>query len=186
MKTNNRIPNDTRHLLSHRDVVRTIEGALLRRGTPRQDLADGVARVQLAALEAVDGKPMPADVGEWQAFCGVIAERLARTERRQALRRGRWNDGLCEDPDEHVPLAPSPGKERDVVDARQELADIRAQLEAGDLPEHGAAILGGVADGLSAREIAQELGLTTSTVENRISRIRKRLRSKAANGGEEG
>ena len=175
---------DTRHLLAHSDVVRHVEGALLNRGTARQDLADGVARVQLAALEAVDGKPMPADVGEWKAFCTVIAVRLRVSEKRQAKRRSRWNEGLCDLPDEQAPPEPGPDEQRDVVDARQELAHVRERIADEDMPEQAAEILGGVVEGYTANEIAGELGLTTTVVANRISRIRKRLRPEAAGGGE--
>ncbi len=166
---------DTRHLLNHPDVVRHVEGIFLRRGTARQDVADGVARVQLAALEAVDGRPMPADVGEWKAFCTVIAVRLRVSEKRQAKRRSRWNDGLCELPDEQAPPEPAPDERRDVVDARQELADVRAELEAEDMPGEAARILGGVVEGYTARQIGQELGLTPAAVKKRVVRIRARL-----------
>lgn len=184
-------PASTAHLLAHADVVRGIEGTLLHHGVDRQDLADGVGEVQVRALAATRGKAQPADVGQWRALCCTVAARWARTEHRRALRRSRWDHGLPKDPhEEHPPLAPSPGKVREALDVRRDLDAVRARFEAGDMPEHGAAILGAVVDGHSAKEIGAELGLTETAVKKRVGRIRARLekvaRSTRRATGEEG
>lgn len=181
--TPKRVPVHPARLLADREVVRTIEGTLLRRGVDRQDLGDGVAEVQTRALEATRDKPMPTDVGGWKAFCCTIAERMIISERRKEGKRSRFNMGPREDADEHAPLARSPGKWRDPVDMSRQIEVLKEQFEAGEMPELGQEILLGVMDDLSAGEIGEELGLSESAVKNRLWRMRRLFRAKLASLG---
>jgi len=66
---------DTTFLLGHREVVRYILGALRHYHVERQDLADALAEVQVAALEAARRGRMPASIAEWKALATTIAAR---------------------------------------------------------------------------------------------------------------
>ena len=66
------------------------------------------------------------------------------------------------------------------MDLARQRRVLEGQFEAGDMPGHGEAILEGVVDGLSAKEIGAELGLSESAVKNRLSRMRKRFKAKLA------
>ena len=180
---NERAFRDTRTLLAHADVVRAIQGTLVRHGIARQDLGDGVADVQLAALQAVKGKWMPPDIAGWKALCCTIAERRMLKGHAREERRGRWHVGLCEDPDERGPLERSHATIEELIDMRRQLRVLQAMFEAGEMPDQGEAILEGVQDELSAREIGDELGLTTSAVEHRLSRMRALFKARLASLG---
>lgn len=88
-----------------------------------------------------------------------------RAERQAALRDKAWAEtqpGLADN------IAPAPGPEREVA-ARQEVAAIGLAL--ADLPPRAAAILRRHRiDGLSQRAIADELGLSLSTIEADLRR----------------
>ena len=97
-----RAPGCPQAMLTHKDVVRTIESALTRRGIPRQDREDGVANVQVRALERLRKRPAPADLPGWKKLCHVIAVAYAKDVRRKHERRAEYDQGPCEDPDAHV------------------------------------------------------------------------------------
>jgi DNA-directed RNA polymerase specialized sigma24 family protein len=181
--TPKRLPVHPAKLLADPEVVRSIEGKLLRLGVDRQDLADGVAEVQKRALENIRKSPMPTDVGRWKALSCTIAERMVLKDRLRDEKRGRYNTGLCEDPEEYAPLPRSPGRGRDPVDMSRQIAVLKAQFDAAEMPEQGQEILMGVMDGLSAREIGEEIGLTETAVANRLSRMRRLFKAKLASLG---
>ena len=57
---------------------------------------------------------------------------------------------------------------------------LRDLFESGQMPEDGGEILLGEADGVSHAEIAGEIGVSTTTVDNRLSRMRARFRTRLA------
>ncbi|HEY3821212.1 MAG TPA: hypothetical protein VGL81_28800 [Polyangiaceae bacterium] len=160
-------------LLAHPDVVRAIEGSLRRQGVHREDLSDGVAETQLRALEATADGPCPTDVDGWKALACTIAKRMAIKERLRRKARSLYHAGLCEDPDEHAPIERSPGRDCEPLDVRRELATATTGL-------HDEAILLGVAEGASARDIGSQLGLTEAHVRRRLLDIRKKVRNRHA------
>jgi DNA-directed RNA polymerase specialized sigma24 family protein len=167
-------------LLAHPELTRAIEGTLIQTGWPRTELPDGVAQVQMRVLEALRKKALPVDLGEWKALACTIAKRMVTKDRQRAKKRGRYDTGLSDEADAHAPVERSPGKVTDAVDLARQRKVLEGQFEAGDMPEQGEAILEGVVDGLSAKEIGAELGLTESAVKNRLSRMRKRFKGKLA------
>jgi RNA polymerase sigma factor (sigma-70 family) len=173
----------TAALLADKLVVRSIESTLRHLGVAQRNLADAVADVQLRALEATRGKPQPANADEWRALCFTIAKRMILKEREREKRRRPYHAGLCEEPDEAPPIERSPGKVTDPVDLHRQLDVLRGQLEAGEMPEQGETILVRTADGFSAKQVGQELGLTPRTVEKRLERMRTLFRAKLAAGG---
>ena len=181
--TPKRLPVHPAKLLADREVVRSIEGKLLRMGVDRQDLADGVAEVQKRVLENIRRSPAPTDIGGWKALACTVAERMVLKNRERDERRSEHNTGLCEDPGAYAELPRSPGKRRDPVDTSRQIAVLKAQFDAGEMPEQGQEILMGVMDDLSAKEIGEELGLSESTVKNRLSRMRRLFKRKLASLG---
>lgn len=178
-----RLPTNPNALLAHPEVTRAIEGTLLQHGLARQELRDGVAQVQMRALGALQNKPRPADLGGWKALCCTIAERLVLKDRQREAKRSLYHDGLSDEADDHAPIARSPGKERDPVDVARQRKALEGQFEAGDMPEHGDAILDAVAAGESYKDIAAELGLTEAQVRRRLVRMRKLFKGKLASLG---
>jgi DNA-directed RNA polymerase specialized sigma24 family protein len=177
-----RLHTDPRAMVSHREVVGAVEGTLVKCGVDHQDLRDGVAEVQCRALESKQGKPLPTTVEQWRALSCTIAKRMVITDRRREERRGRWHAGLCEAPDDHIPEEPEPWR-RDPVETREYLRVLKELFEAGKMPEDGEIILQHTADGWSAKKIAKDLGLTQSTVKNRLMRMRRAFRAKLASLG---
>jgi DNA-directed RNA polymerase specialized sigma24 family protein len=167
-------------LLAHPELTRAIEGTLIQTGWPRTELPDGVAQVQMRVLEALRRKPLPVDLGEWKALACTIAKRMVIKDRQRAKKRSRYDTGLSDGADDHAPVERSPGRVADAVDLARQRRVLEGQFEAGDMPEHGEAILEGVVDGLSAKEIGAELGLTESAVKNRLARMRKLFKAKLA------
>jgi DNA-directed RNA polymerase specialized sigma24 family protein len=178
-------PRDPRALLADPSVVRAIRDMLLRQGMPMQDLRDGVAEVQLRALKATKDRPAPTDVAEWRALCCTIAERMMITNKRREKRRARFHGELGKDegPDDYAPIPRSPGRRRDPVDMSRQIAVLRGQFEAGEMPLDGDLILFRTADGFSAKEIGDELGISQSAVEGRLARMRRNFRLKLASLG---
>ena len=178
-----RLPTNPNALLAHPEVTRAIEGTLLKHGLARQELQDGVGQVQMRALGALQNKPRPADLGGWKALCCTIAERLVLKDRKREAKRGLYHEGLSDEADDHAPIARSPGKEEDPVDLGRQRKVLEGQFEAGDMPEHGDAILDAVAAGESYRDIGAELGLTEAQVRRRLARMRKLFKAKLASLG---
>ena len=96
---------DTTFLLGHREVVRYILGALRHYHVERQDLADALAEVQVAALEAARRGRMPASIAEWKALATTIAARQQIDRLREEEVNAKYDDGLVvEDPDVLCPV----------------------------------------------------------------------------------
>jgi DNA-directed RNA polymerase specialized sigma24 family protein len=161
--------DDTTRLVASEEVVAAIAGTLVRHGR-REHLEDDVPEVQTRALEAARRGPMPEDAGEWKALAATIAERYALDEKKQARRRGKYDTGLCEEPDAYGPIEYEGG--RDPVDTKRYLAVLKDLFDSGKMPEMGGEILWGAAEDLSYEEIADETGLTVPQVRTRLQRMR--------------
>jgi hypothetical protein len=173
---------DTTACLTHPELVDTIRGTLVHNGRRGAQLDDDVAEVQTRALEAARKRRMPAHLGEWKALSATIAVRYVADLREHAMQWAKYDVGLCEDPDEHV-MVIEHDRGRDPVDTKRYIAVLKAQFEAGDMPEQGEEILVGVADGLSETEIAEETGLSERQVEYRLGKMRALFAARLAELG---
>ena len=174
---------DTTRLLNDPSVLKAIRAVLRRHHTPFQDFADGVAEVQTRALEATHDQARPADVAGWRALCITIADRMCMKEHLRAGRWAKYETGLTEKPDEHPPIGRSPGRLYDPVDQARYLAILKGQFDAGHMPADGDLILFRTADGFSAEEIAGELRVPKTTVQERLKRMRALFARKLASLG---
>jgi len=108
--------------------------------------------------------------------CRYLAIRMAQDMvvdilRRRSVRR-RVSPGPTEDADSHA----SPGPDAsEVLAARQLLAFVAEQEEAGNISGRQATILRDVADGASHGEIAGRLKVAQKTVRNEVVKARKEL-----------
>jgi hypothetical protein len=57
---------------------------------------------------------------------------------------------------------------------------VKGLFDAEQMPEHGEEILQAEADGLPDDEIAAEIGVSTTVVDNRLSRTRAKFRARPA------
>jgi DNA-directed RNA polymerase specialized sigma24 family protein len=160
-------------------VVRPTKTTLLRHGTWLHELDDAACEVRVRAMKA-SRKRRPLTVGEYKALCCRIAVRMCIRRKKVAKQWEKYDAGLCEAPDEQEPIARSPGNAEEPVDIARHLGVLKRQFEAGEMPEHGALILERTADGVSAREIAEELSLSQKAVEKRLARMRVGFKKKCA------
>jgi len=135
-------------------VIHAIRATLYARGMARGELDDGVADVQVKALELLVTRDAPRDLEEWKKLCNKIAVDCAIDALRKKARRARYEDDLCEDPDAHAADLHRE-KERDPVDMERLLAIIEEQLRAARIPEISFTILDGEAVGVSHEEMAR-------------------------------
>lgn len=117
-------------------VIDSLRGYLCKNGVRAQELDDTVAEVQVRAVEALQDRKPPKDVADWQKFLITIARNLLIDGQRETKVAEKYDAGLCDKPDEHVPFLPS-GERRDPVDARRQLAVLLHLFEAGEMPELG-------------------------------------------------
>jgi DNA-directed RNA polymerase specialized sigma24 family protein len=173
---------DTTALVARPDVVKYVRATLARYGVAPQDMPDAIADVQADAIEAARGGRMPACVDEWKALAVTIAARWAIDRLRQAEYRGRFDAGLCDDADAY--MRPTLHWEhRDPVDTKRYLAILKELFDSGQMPELGEEILQNEADEVAHAESAEELGISVTTLEKRLSRMRAKFRAKLASLG---
>ncbi len=171
-------PDTTAHA-ARPEIVRAVRRTLRLHRVAPQDLPDTVADVQTAAIAIARKRAMPGTLADWKALATTIATHMAIDRLRRTKRRSRYNAGLCEDPDAYPsPMLPWEG--RDPVDTKRYIAILEELFDAGQMPEHGEEILQGEADGVSHKELATELGISTTAVDNRLSRMRAKFRAKLA------
>lgn len=142
-------------------------------GVPQHEMDDTVAEIQVRALEAVDGGASPKNVGEWQKLVIRIARNYLIDQARREKVADKYDDGLTDEADEHVPIEPS-GEPRDPVDARRQLAVLLEMFDRGEMPELGREILEAVADRVKIPQIGRELGLPAKEVRKRLRTMRGR------------
>jgi DNA-directed RNA polymerase specialized sigma24 family protein len=170
---------DTTKFVARPDVAQYIRSTLWRCGIPSQDMPDAIAEVQADSIEAARARGMPATVGQWKALAATIAVRWAIDQLREAEVRDKYDAGLCDDADAY--LRPTLHWEhRDPVDTKRYLAILKDLFDSGQMPEHGAEILWGEAEEVPHEEIAAEIGISTTAVDNRLSRMRARFRARLA------
>jgi DNA-directed RNA polymerase specialized sigma24 family protein len=163
---------DTTHMLADREVVHYIIGTLRRYHVQREDLADAVGDVQADALEAARRGRMPANREEWKALATTIAARQQIDRLREEEVRDKYDAGLVvEDPDAYEKPTLH-WEQRDPVDTKRYLQVLKELFDSGQMPEDGAEILWGEAEGVPQKETAEELGIGETTVSNRLSRMR--------------
>lgn len=180
----------TPHILNTKRVTGAIASALRSFGWRKEDLPEGIAEVQCRALEGErqSGEPIPTDPGAAAKLCATIAINWCIDLERRRDNLKDHDEGLCEEPDEHGPLGP-PGRglsgtgRWDPIDMKRMIDQVRAQIAAGDLPEHAERIIVGIAAGETHEEIGEELGITAGTVAHRLEEIRKRYRKKLKTAG---
>jgi DNA-directed RNA polymerase specialized sigma24 family protein len=170
---------DTTCLVAHPDLVRYLRATLRRYGVRSLDMADAIAEVQTDAIEAARTGRMPAGLAQWKALAAAIAARRAIDRLRDAEVQARYDTGLCDDPDAY--WRPTLHWEHaDPVDAKRYLAVLQGLFDSGQMPDHGVEILWGEAEEVPHAEIAAEIGVTTTVVDNRLSRMRARFRARLA------
>ncbi len=165
---------DTTALAADPSIAKVVKGTLRKYGRTEAQLEEDVAEVVTRAIEAARRGPMPKSLGAWKALATTIAPRYAIRARRAAGTRRRRGGELCGEPDLYGPLEfETP---RDPVDAKRFLAVLKELFDAGKMPDKGAEILWGVAEGVTQREIAEETGLTDDQVDTRLRRMRRKFR----------
>ena len=170
---------DTTQRVARPEVVQSIRATLRRYRVAPQDMADAIAEVQTRSIETARARHMPCSVPQWKALVTTIAVHWALDRRREAKVRGKYNAGLCDDPDAY--LRPTlRWEERDPVVTKRYLAVLKDLFDSGQMPEHGEEILQGEADGVPHGEIATEIGVDTSVVRGRLFRMRAKFLARLA------
>jgi DNA-directed RNA polymerase specialized sigma24 family protein len=167
---------DTTALVARPEIVRSVRATLRRHHVATYEMADAIADVQTEALAIARTREMPADVAQWRALATSIAVYWALDRRRQAMRRSRYDAGLCEDADVY-PSATPHCEHRDPIDIKSDLAVLKELFDSGQMPERGIEILLVAADGAHHGEIAAEIGVSTSVVRGRLFRMRAKFRA---------
>lgn len=158
--------------LAHPAVARGICRALLAAGVPDHDIEDALSDVLVRVVAAFQsGARVPPDLRGMMRYCANAANHHAIDVLRSAAQH---DEDLHEvgDPDESVPIDVR-REQRDPIDAARQLEILAALFREGKMPERGLEILVGVADGCSAREIAEELGIGMSLVHWRLREMRR-------------
>jgi RNA polymerase sigma factor (sigma-70 family) len=143
-----------------------ILGYCLRRLPNREDAEDAVQHTFMNAYRGLRRGIVPRSEAAWLF---KIAENVCRERRRSAWRRNQLE--LVQDPDGIAGLAVAPQRTHDELAG---LADALAELP----PNQQRAILLREWQGLSYREIAEQLGLTEGAVETLLFRARRSLAQK--------
>jgi RNA polymerase sigma-70 factor (ECF subfamily) len=143
-----------------------IFGYCLRRLPNREEAEDAVQQTFMNAYRGLSRGVVPRSETAWLF---KIAENVCRERRRSAWRRSQLE--LVQDPDGMASLAVAPQRTHDELAG---LADALAELS----PNQQRAILLREWQGLSYREIAEELELTEGAVETLLFRARRSLARK--------
>ena len=143
-----------------------ILGYCIRRLPSREEAEDAVQHTFLNAFRGLRQGVVPRSDAAWLF---KIAENVCRERRRSAWRRSRVE--TVQDPDGLAGLAAAPQPSHDELAG---LADALAELP----PNQQRAILLREWQGLSYREIAEQLGLTEGAVETVLFRARRSLAGK--------
>jgi DNA-directed RNA polymerase specialized sigma24 family protein len=170
---------DTTALVACPDVVRCIRTTLRRHGVARQDMDDAIADVQAECIEAVRTRRAACSLAQWKALAATIAVRWALDRLREAKVRSKYDVGFCEDADAFV--RPTLHWEHlDPIDRKKYLAVLKDLFDSGQMPEHGEEILQGEADEVPHEQIAAEIGVSTTVVDNRLYRMRSKFFARLA------
>lgn len=162
-------------------VIKCIRAVLRFHGWRKRDLREGVAEVQCRLLEWArnPANVIPLQPDACAKLCATIAINWCIDEDRKRDTRASYEGGLCPDPDEFGPREPPPGR-WDSTDMKRMLAEFKGQLARGEMPPQVEQIVVGIAEGKCAREIGEELGIPTGTVESRLANARRLFRARLA------
>jgi DNA-directed RNA polymerase specialized sigma24 family protein len=154
-----------RAMLGGTDVRRGLT-AMLRRRVPAQEVEDVAQTVLADALAAPTVPADPEELRRW--LSGIARHKIADFHRRQARSRVHTTDGEAA---EAVPASPTAFEEREVLHAL--LGEKRSRREAETMEwlvrEHA---------GERLADIASENGVPAPVVRQRVSRLRRALRSR--------
>ncbi len=140
-------------------------------GVPPGDIEDAVQEVMVVVFRRL-GDIQP---GRERAFALATAARVAANFRR--TRRRRPADPTAEIDERGVALAPGPHDPARVAESREEMRVVRAALDEMTEPQRVAFTLFELEE-LSAREIAEQLGVSEKVVFARVARARVVLRAR--------
>jgi RNA polymerase sigma-70 factor (ECF subfamily) len=143
-----------------------IFGYCLRRLPSREEAEDAVQHTFMNAFRGLQRGVVPRSESAWLF---KIAENVCRERQRSAWRRNRLE--LVQDPDDIAGLAVAPARSHDELAG---IADALAELP----PNQQRAILLREWQGLSYKEIAEQLALTEGAVETLLFRARRSLARK--------
>lgn len=165
---------------SHR-VIKCIRAVLRFHGWRKRDMRDGISEVHCRLLEWArnPANVIPLQPAACAKLCATIAINWCIDEERKRDTRAPHEEGLCPDPDEYGPREPPPAR-WELLDMKQMLSEFQGQLARGEMPPQIEQIVVGIAEGKSAREIGEELGIPTGTVESRLVHARRLFRGRLA------
>jgi len=156
-------------------VTNAVLRAFMTRGwRRRQDLEDLLGEVRLAAVKAFNrrGVRPPETVDQMCCFCVKIARNHAASiRRRERVARENGYVGLCELPDEELPLEDR-WEGRDPIDAHRQLEVAADLFRQGRMPEHGVEILYNEGVGAKWKDIGADVGISDRAVEGRLKTMR--------------
>ena len=156
-------------------VTNAVLRAFMTRGwRRRQDLEDLLGEVRLGAVKAFHRGVRPPDsIDQMCCFCVKIARNQAASVRRkEGTARKNGHVGLCEEPDEELPLEDR-WEGRDPVDAQRQLEVAAELFRQGRMPEHGVEILYNEAAGAKWKDIGADVGISDRAVQGRLKTMRK-------------
>jgi DNA-directed RNA polymerase specialized sigma24 family protein len=156
--------------LASPEVRDAIGKALRRRGVGTVDTEDLTQDVIERALRT--SQPPP-NLQECVALVRKIATDLAIDHSKLARGRAKYNAGPYENPDDVPALAPTPGQERDPIDAGRQLEVLNREIAAGNLTARQLSIVERNAEQASHAEIASQLQLAPQTVRNELGAARR-------------
>jgi DNA-directed RNA polymerase specialized sigma24 family protein len=156
------------------EVQRAIAACLRAGGVAPRDVADVAQDVTLELLVA---RVVPADMPGCLALARDIAAKRAIDVLRKHKRRGRYDTGATDGADDHAAGDDAAGDADAALDRARQLALIDEKRADGTLGDKAARMLQLDAEGLSAPEIARDLGLAPQTVRNTLSAVKRDLRA---------
>ena len=151
----------------------------------RQDLEDLLGEVRLSAVKAfhLRGVRPPESIDRMCCFCVKIARNHAASIRRkERVARENGYVGLCELPDEELPLEDR-WEGRDPIDAHRQLEVAADLFRQGRMPEHGVEILYNEGVGAKWKESAADVGITDRAVQGRLKTMRKAFKAEIEKRG---
>lgn len=170
---------DTTAWIARAEVTRAVRATLRRHRVASQDMADAIGEVQVECLETARTRGAPVGLLRAKALATTIAARWALDRLRATKRRARYDAGLCDDPDAY-PRPTLHWEHRDPIDTKRYLGVLKDLFDTGKMPEHGAEILLDEADHVPHHEVAEEIGVCTTAVDNRLFRMRAKFRARLA------
>lgn len=168
-------------VMQSKRVIKCIRAVLRFHGWRKRDLRDGVAEVHCRLLEWArnPANVIPLQPDACAKLCATIAINWCIDEDRKRDTRAPHEAGLCPDPDEYGPREPPPAR-WELADMKRMLAEFHEQLARGEMPPQIEQIVVGIAEGKTSREIAEELGIPSKTVESRLANARRLFRARLA------